>query len=900
MTRQKRTLRANATFALRPCAHAAAISLALLASQAALAQSAEPAKLDRIEITGTSIKRVDAETALPVQIIKREDIERSAVTTAAELLSKISASSAALTDGASFSDIAGQRGFAGANLRGIGVSSTLVLLNGRRLANFASPGGNAGVDLNTIPAAAIQRVEVLKDGASAIYGSDAVSGVINFITRADYEGADVYVSTSKTQHGGADKNILSLSGGKGNISKDGYNFFGVIDFQNTKPLRSIERDWIGSSFQPDINLDVSSSNSYPANARKPRATDNRGTGTLYNPSAPTCNPPATVYAPGSFVGSKACLYDYMYDTEIFPASNRVSLLSRAQIAVNAETNLFAELLHNVTTTNYRISPPTVSANRTRPLYPASGKYYPTGLIPGYNGPLAVNFRPQEAGGRTNDVVATADRLVFGAKGTMGAWDYDSALNYSINKVVDSYVDGYFKTSLFNAAFATGKINPFGPSDVEGKALLASTKISDPARDSRGTTTSWDLKASREIFAMAGGNAGLAVGTDVRRETQNFTPSALLASGDIYGESAATPLTGSRTVSAVFVEMNLPVLKDVEAQIAVRYDNYSDVGSTTNPKIGLRWTPSKTLVIRGSAGTGFRAPSLYDLYAPTNLGQTNGLYNDPLGCGKPGVVANDYCSIQPDKLRGGSADLKPEKSKQFSMGFVLEPSSLFSTTVDYWNIQKTDVIVQPEGSYFADPVLNAAYIKRDPSYVAGVPGPIYEIDSRSRNIGSLQTSGLDISADLRLPVTAVGKFGVTLNATYVFDYKTNEGNGGKDVTAVDVFANDQVVQRWRHTISFNYDNGPWGATLQQTFYKGYKDQNPMPDGSDRYVDNYSLWDLTTTYAPNKTWKVRAGVKNLLDTNPPRSNQVFSFLAGYDPSYTDPRGRSYFVNAAYSFK
>ena len=168
MTRTNSPLSARATFALRPCAHAAALAISLFASQAALAQ-AESGKLDRVQITGSSIKRVDAETALPVQVIKREDIDKSGVTTAAEILKNITANTAPLTDGASITDgTSGQRGFNGANLRGLGVSSTLVLLNGRRLANFATPGDNAGVDLNNIPAGAIQRVEVLKDGASAI------------------------------------------------------------------------------------------------------------------------------------------------------------------------------------------------------------------------------------------------------------------------------------------------------------------------------------------------------------------------------------------------------------------------------------------------------------------------------------------------------------------------------------------------------------------------------------------------------------------------------------------------------------------------------------------------------------------------------------------------------------
>ena len=244
-------------------------AVALGAAGSALAQ-AEEGKLQRVEITGSSIKRLDAETALPVQVIRREDIDKAGVTTAAELLGKVSASAAGLTDGASFSDISGQRGFNGANLRGIGVSSTLVLLNGRRLANFASPGVNAGVDLNAIPAAAIARVEVLKDGASAIYGTDAIGGVINFITRADYTGIDASIYGSATQHGGAGKTMATLAGGTGKLTEQGYNVFAVLDYQDNKPLRSGQRGWIGSAYQPDINLDVGSSNTFPANVRRTR------------------------------------------------------------------------------------------------------------------------------------------------------------------------------------------------------------------------------------------------------------------------------------------------------------------------------------------------------------------------------------------------------------------------------------------------------------------------------------------------------------------------------------------------------------------------------------------------------------------------------------------------------
>jgi iron complex outermembrane receptor protein len=882
-----------------------ALALALttvfaMTSQYAWAQSDEAQKITRVEITGSSIKRIDAETALPVQVIRREDIERSGVTTAAELLSKVSASAAALTDGSSFTDLPGQRGFNGANLRGVGVSSTLVLLNGRRLANFASPGGNAGVDLNSIPAAAISRVEVLKDGASAIYGADAIGGVINFITRNDYTGADVSAYHSSTQHGGAGKDIATVSGGIGNLGVDRYNVMAVLDYQNTKPLSATQRSWIGSAYEPDINLDVGSSNTFPANFRRTNASG-AATGPRLNPSAPACNPPANVYAPGSFVGSTACLYDYMQATQISPESTRLSLLTRGQFRLDADNTLYVEALHNETDTTYRISPATL----TNLNYPVGGQYYPTALISINRTPLRVSMRLAEVGPRTNEVDSTAQRLVVGAKGTLAGWDYDTAVNHSVNTVDDKYIDGYVRTSAFNTAFLSGKINPFGPSGPEGLALINAAKVSDPARHSVGTTDSVDFKASRELFAMAGGNAAVAAGAEARREKMDFTPSALLASGELRGDAASGAFGGSRTVLAAYVELNLPILKNLEAQFALRHDHYDDVGSTTNPKIGMRWNPVQEVVVRGSYGTGFRAPSLSDLYSPSRIDQTSGIYNDPLGCIKVGTLDNthnpDYCGLQPDKLLGGRAGLKPETSKQFSFGMVLEPHRQLTTSLDYWRIEKSDVIVAPEGSLFSDPARNAAYITRDAAdpTLPGIPGRILQIDSRLRNIGSLKTSGVDLGLNWRLPTNQLGKFAVALNGTYVIDYSAKERDA-PELSGVGAFVNEQVVQRWRHTLTFDFDRGPWSATLQNTFYQGYRDQNPMPDGSVRNVESYSLWDFSSSYMVTKALRVRAGIKNLLDTNPPRSNQVFSFLAGYDPTYTDPRGRSFYLSANYSFR
>ncbi|RZU02625.1 TonB-dependent receptor [Rivibacter subsaxonicus] len=889
-----------ATFRRTAAAGAVAVLAASLGLPA-LAQDSQQ-QLERVEITGSSIKRIEGETALPVTVIGRDLIDKAGVTTAAELLTKVSASAANLTDGASFSDISGQRGFNGANLRGIGVSSTLVLLNGRRVANFASPGGASGVDLNSIPAAAIQRVEVLRDGASAIYGTDAIGGVINFITRQDYQGVDLYAYYGDTQHGGADKTIVTASGGVGDINKDGYNLFAVLEASRTGALRSSQRDWIGSVYQPDINLDVGSSNTFPANVRRVRVNadgSTTATGGRFNPSAPGCNPPANIYEPGSFVGPNACLFDYMQDTEIFPKQEKLSLLSRGEFKLGDDHTLFGEVLLSSTESTYRISALTI----TNLDYPATGQHYPTGVIPGYTGALRVGMRLSEAGGRTNEVDARTGRFVVGAKGTLADWDYNTALNYSESRVTDAYIDGYVQTDTFNAAFATGTINPFGPSTQAGLELLNSTKIRDDARKSKGSTTSFDVRASRELFQMDGGSAALALGFESRREDLEFRPSELLAAGQIRGDGAAQAFDGSRTVNAVFAELNLPVLKSLEAQLALRHDRYSDVGGTTNPKVGLRWAPAKEVVVRGSFGTGFRAPTLADLYTPARLGQTNGIYDD-FYCAQavaidPGLEP-DYCGLQPDKQVGGSTDLKPEESKQFSAGFVFEPNSMFTGSLDYWNISKTNTIVSPEGLYFSDPVRYAQYITRGPEIVPGLPGPIVEIDGRLRNAGALKTSGIDLGLELRGIATEYARLGAFLNGTYVLDYKTQDFEGAEYVNGVGRFAGDQVVQRWRHTLGLTVDAGPFSAAAIQTFYAGYTDQNPMPDGSDRKVPSYQLWDLSGSYQASKALKFRAGIKNIFDKNPPASNQVYFFLAGFDPSYTDVRGRFFYGSVQYSFR
>jgi iron complex outermembrane receptor protein len=880
-----------------------------LAAFAAGAQTTDAPQ--RVEITGSSIKRLAGETALPVTVISREDIDRSGVTTAAELLRNISASSANLADGASITDnTGGQRGFNGANLRGLGVSSTLVLLNGRRLANFASPGDAAGVDLNNIPAGAIQRVEVLKDGASAIYGTDAIGGVINFITRTDYRGVDLSAYASGTQEGGAGKLAASVSAGFGDLSKDGFNVFGVLDVQHLDSLRSTQRDWLMARPLAQTVPFYLSSRPFPGNIRLSGTAATRNaqlaainaagysftppgssTAVPYNQRtvnlfAPGCNPPASVYT--TVVGTQACGYDYMADTEIYPESDKVSFLGRGVLALGGGHRLVAEALMAEAKTLYVLSPnPTTVTGVT---WAAINRYLPRPVT--HPNTFEIRFRATEAGNRSNEVTSRAGRVVLGVEGTLGPWDYSTALSHAENTVADRYVNGYFLFNEFAAALRTGQINPFGPSPAAGQALITSLRINDVARRSSGSTTGIDAKLTRTLTRLEGGDLGLAVGVELRREQQDFTPSALLVSNNIGGDrdssGTSPPLTATsqaRNIASAYLELNAPWTKALELQFALRADRYERVGNTVNPKLGLKWQPSSTLLVRGSAGTGFRAPSFSELYRPTSYGTSPAFLFD--------AVWNGFDQFPTEKI--ANPDLKPEKSRQFSFGLVFEPVRGTNVSVDYWNIRKTDVIGDLSGkTILENPTRHAAYLRRDP--FDGYPTLIL----RKENQGALNTSGVDIEANWRGTAGAAGRLGAQFSGTYVIDYDRQFGPLEPFVSNVGRFLNDQVIQRWRHRASVDWERGAFSVTLGNTYYASYTDDSYLPDTAPRRVSSYSLWDLSASWKPTKSLTVRGGVLNLADKAPPFSNQSYYFLSTYDPTYTDPRGRTAFVSVAYRFR
>ncbi len=899
----------------RPLPSRVAMASLLALSGAALAQST----LERVEVTGSAIKRIEGETALPVQVITRAEIDKAGVTTAAELVARLSASANNLTDGGSvaYGGFRDQMGFNAANLRGLGVSSTLVLLNGRRMANFASPGDAAGVDLNSIPAAAIQRVEILLDGASSLYGSDAIGGVINFITRKDFSGIEINaLAGNTTEGGGANKRSATLAGGVGDYARDGFNVMGVLDLQKTSSLNASRRKFIQALDIPGRLPDLLSSATFPGNIKLDQNLDGSEQRDLLisegfkangkdviskytvNPAAATgCNPPANLYLPDGIGGVDGCTFDYMRDIELYPKSRKSSAFGRGVFNLGGGHQLFTEVSLARARTYYTGTPNRVDAEMDVSLVPALAN---TGLAAFDAGDprrvIVVRTRLAEAGLRTSELVSSANRFVLGTNGLLGGWDYEWALNHSTSRVSDRDYQGYLNESMIMDGFAAGTLNAFGPSSAAGLALYEKAQIRGEVRHATGDMDSLDFKASKALAQLAGGDLAFAFGGELRREKQNYHQSDALKQDLILGETSQGPDSDfgkSRKISAAFAEVSAPVTKQLELQAALRYEHYQVSGGAASPKLGLKFVPMPELLLRASIGKGFRAPSMSDLYRPLTQGSSATLTDPVCLAADPTNTVTD-CSDLWTTLNYSNAKLKPEKSRQFSAGLVFEPRRGINLNVDYWNIEKSHLI-----STLGVDVILGNLTKYGDLVHRTASNKIDFIDLVKENRGKQRISGLDLGAALSGLKTTVGQFGLRLNGTLTLKSAQQTGDGDPFVSNLGVFINDGVVQRWRHTLSLDWDRGPFSATLSNSYLSAYDDQHVIGK-EDRRVGSYSLWNLSAGWEVTKSLALRAGVQNLFDKSPPFSQQAWFFLSGYDPSYTDPRGRFAYVSAKYSFR
>lgn len=891
------------------------------------AQAQEASSSQRVEVTGSSIKRAQAEGSLQVQTVTREDIQKLGVTSVEQLLTSVTAISAVGASNSAQGVGSTTYGESTASLRGLGSSKTLVLVNGRRLANYATDG--ASVDVNSIPLAAVDHVEILKDGASGVYGSDAIGGVINFILRQNFQGTELSGYTSGTKDGGGATQKASILVGFGDYEKDRYNVTLSADVAKDSAVTGAQRSYARDAFTNDGMRDQSATPSGALRTFAPTTTPNsvnviprtlasQGSGIGNALSPANCATNGSAY--DANIGT--CRFNFAPFADLTPQVTRANVAGSFRFKLDDNTELFAEGFHShqLTHVNAQASPYSVSFLAPDPLFAAQNVYpaivlnpsnpaYPAAFIaankPSAAGqPVTVSYRAFDGGGRVREDVADQSHLVMGARGTFKGYDFDIAYNHNSSDVTESTKQGFQnQIQLVKLLSGNDAFNPYLRNQSPALAAqIYGTNYNGQIINSVLTNDALNGRVSGDLTALPAGMMRFAAGAALVNEHLNLNPSAAYQAGDVSGYGGqALPLSASRNSSAIFGELNVPILKNLDADLAVRTDKFP-TATATNPKISFRFQPLTQMLFRASYGKGFREPSLPELNSPQTYG-TSATFVDPV------TKVNNQFNI----TTGGNPNLKPEKSEQASVGFVLDPVQGVSIQVDYWRIGVKDLVttLAPQFIVAQAAAGNATYtglVQRDSA------GNITNIQSTNLNAGSLKTQGIDV--DLRWLIAKTvnyGTFSTHLNGTYLtkYDEKLPDGTIQPSIAAtIDANGNalnavsaGGIIFRWKHQLTFDWKFRDYALGVTQNFQSGYKDaaRADSDTGTDaQHVGAFSTWDLQGAYTGVKNLTLRTGVKNLFNRAPPQIIGLGNyFQTGFDPTYYDAHGATGYVSANYKF-
>ncbi len=871
--------------------------------------SAQSTTEQRVEITGSAIKRIDAESAVPVTQFRVEELKAQGVTSVEQILQLLSA--AQVTQTSSQQVGSGTGGASFADLRGIGASKTLILLNGRRVANNAIDG--SAVDLNMIPFAAIQRVEVLRDGASSLYGTDAIGGVINFITRNDFRGGTITLGIDRPRGKGGEANNANVGFGYGDLNTQDFNIFGFVDVLKQDPIGGTDRPF--NARQPG----GLSPTPFPANYFQ--SGDIVG-----NPAAPDCTTPSFLTPSGD---GTSCIIKTSEFVDYTPKFDRTSMMLRGSVRLGSDHTLSVEWFNTENESTTRIAPVPYGGlrmNRLRPdgslnpyfpgnpgaitpAFPIDPTFVaptglPAGAQPGY---INVRWRALDGGSRTNISTNKQNRLLAGLEGTLMGWDYQTSVSLNENDIAEN-VTGYSNGVLISRGVLNGVINPFGAQDAAGNAAIQAALLGGNLQNHTGKVVMVDGRASRELgdWFGAGKKAAVAVGAEFRNE--DFVSAAnppvaelLIASTGVDPNSRSE---GKRDVTALYGEVNVPLLRNLEVTAAARFDRYSDFGDTFNPKVSVLYRPLPTLLLRANYSTGFRAPSLYELNAVpsyTNTGTVNDPVNCPGGNPIPGKSRALNCNVQFQRLTGGNISLDPEESKNTNFGIVFEPTPGVTVGLDFWSVEISGSIAAlSETTVLGDVRTFGQYIFRNAAGDLSTDGTACPgstcgyLDLRQQNLGDTNTSGVDFSLNLRRNLGDMGRVNLGVNGTYVTKYEYQDFIGGPFNQNVGRYVGLGPIFRVQHTVTGSWMIGAWTLGGAVRYKSGYTDQDPSNE-----VTPYSTMDVYVGWKPMKGLDLTFGINNFRDTDPPYSNQNEVFQANYDPRFTDPTGRKYYLRATYQF-
>jgi len=851
---------------------ASVISSSLLFSTF-IAKADEEKQVERIEITGSHIKRTDLEGPSPVATLTAEDIQKSGVTDLISLFTKlpISGQGTFSTQANSSDDTA--NGGSSVSLRGLGADSTLILINGRRVSvsPFAKGIDTSFVDINNIPLSAIKRVDILKDGASATYGSDAVAGVINIILRDDVEGAEVSAKFGTTADGGGDEQSVNLV--FGNQTDNSSHTF-ILEYFSREEVLYADRDYSRTANQalrtgdPDAT-DFRSSSGIPGTIALASDPSNRLIDLYGNDTCPEAD---------RDFANNLCRYDYAPHMTMIPAAERFSWNYLGKYEIQDNLRAFAEL-------NGQNSKSTVrgagSPSFNELTMAGDNINHPFANMPDHEfhgQDLTMRRRTVDIGNREKRVDSNYHRAIIGLQGEFKEWNWEAAYSYIKSSSTERGVDGFPNKRRMQEAIDSGAYDPFEPS-TNGQQVLDYIETTT-TRIGKSTMKSLDFKASGSIFEMEHGDLMLAFGGEYREESISDNPDDQFLRGEVFG-TEATQANGSRDNMSVFGEMSIPVLDSLEVQLAARYEDYSDFGDTTNPKVSFFWSPMEDVSLRGSWGTAFRAPSLHQL----GLGRTDESPNlvDTLRCD---AIGNQDRACEPQEYTAifeGNPDLGPEESESYNLGLIYNITENLNFSIDYYDYDITDIIGADTQFVMDTYGLDPNIVERRPTAIANDPGEVIQVNDSYQNIGDLQTSGIDLDVRYNLD-TEVGqfKFGYVLNYVLNFeDYKGTKEGGF-----------EQPQMRWTTSVDWVKDN--FSATAALNYIDSFEQEASLNLNKD--VDAMTTLDASVNYFGIEDLVLTVGATNLTNEEPPFAYHDFM---GFVVNVHSGQGRFAYVQASYKF-
>jgi iron complex outermembrane recepter protein len=870
--------------------------------------------LEKVTVTGSAIPRTQTETASPVQIITRADIDRSGLTTTADVVRSISADNSGTLPTAFGNAFAA--GASGVALRGLTVNSTLVLIDGRRTASYpvGDDGERAFVDLNTIPLNAVERIEVLKDGASSLYGADAIAGVVNIILKSHYEGREVTGEIGTSQHGGGTMRRLEGTFGSGSLMGNRANGYVTFEYEKDDRISVPQREFpyntnnlsslgglnlIGG--QPGLNSGSIYGSVTPGTATGGNILFGVPNGGAVAQPLNACGPQALAQVTDST--GTYCTQNLTSYGDDQPAQERYGMNARFSLKIDDNTTAYLngwfyenrvvvdeapnQIQNSVqVNTNSIALPPTLLNGQPNPNDPfaSSGEY------------ALINYAFGDINA-ANRYTTQSFRLTGGLKGQWQGWDYDTAVVFSHMNLHSSEA-GFILYNQLVSDIENGTYNfnhSLGPNSSTVLNALSPTYDFNSTSD----LDMVDFRASRSLWTLPGGPLGIAVGTEYRYEQIIQPP---INPNREYQGLGIAETNGQHDVSGTYVELDAPVIPTVEINVSGRYDHYTDFADHgITPKAGIKWTPIEQVALRGTFSEGFRAPS----FAET-AGENEGFvgYNPPAAFvaahGNDGYVQQYTLG----ELTTQNPQLGPEKSRNFTLGGVFQPIKPVSVSVDYYHITKSRIIggVNPTAAlnaYFAGQPIPSGYTvtadNPDPAFPNALARPVI-VSGPYLNQSSETTSGIDVDLKARFrPIQGV-QYVSELNYTHIADFKLivpgqpeqsyvgtegpyNLSSGAGTPRNRASFANTIIIGKTTVTGTLYYTDGfymygadvaPYGVCLY-----------PWANGTCR-VDSFWDFDLTGSYQLTKSIQLFGDIKNLFDTKPPIDPANYAGI-NYNPTY-----------------